>query len=386
MAEFSAAQDMDAYLINPTVTKGDDFQTTNMSGDLIPIFLSDEIMTVKAGKKAVEPTGMIRTFANQSIYDSIFSYDYASEEEAASPVDDDDFGFQSDIDSSPSIKERASLEEADDHATAVQLCTKAQAVQFVSAGKARVVSVPKAVDLSSPDRSPGPQKQRSSAPRQANADSSITSTPDRSPRSSSDRSEAFVSSDEQPRLRTVRRKPKLPPVHGMPRSTGAQTPLAQQRAEFLNHDPYPSNWPLRSPTSASSSKLRLPKLSTSFSLKSLGRPRRSNSSSTRSSDEYSPLEPPLPFSLPASPAVRTIPRSANTSAPRKIARGADERAPTLVLPPCPSDYSEDWSFDLPSEWQTRKDSALGSPVIDSESGLKHIRRKSISAAYVTTQA
>lgn len=397
MAEGLAAHDMDAFLINPTVQKQSshvELQSPNMSGDLIPIFLDDEVVTVKAGKKAVQPTGSLHKFSNSTI----FLHGYASEEEAASPVEDNDSGFHgtSDTDSIVSIKESASVENLTDQFNALQLCTKAQAVQFVSAGKARVVSVPKLVDLSpggSPTSPVGDRVTRTSASkREAGVyDGSFINTP--SPRSSSDRSPVFSSSDEQPfRLRTIRRKPKLPPLQAPTsspqRSIRSQTPLADQRAEFLRHDPYPPDWPLRGPSSASPTKLRMPKLSSSFSLRAFGR-RRSNSNGSSASDGWdSPTEQYIAVSYPASPAVRNVSRAISRPAPgtRMVARGASERAPPIVLPPCPDDYDQEDNLSQSSNWPLRKDSGSDSPAFETPSALKQIRRKSMSAAFATTQA
>lgn len=395
MAEALATHDMEAYLINPTVQKEPshvESQPHNMSGDLIPIFLADEIVTVKAGRKSIESAGSIHKFSNQSI----FSNGYVSEEEAASPVEDNDFGFNtaSDTESIVSIKETPSVENLTDHANALQLCTKAQAVQFVSAGRAKVVSVPKPLDLSLHGNQYSPTidtpTRTSVSKRDAGVyDGSFVHTP--SPRSSSDRSPASSSYEEQVfRPRTIRRKPKLPPLQAptssSQRSVRSQTPLADQRAEFLNYDPYPSNWPLGGPASASPTKLRMPKLSSSFSLKAFGR-RRSNSGGSSASDGWdSPTEQYIAVSLPASPAVRHVPRTLRKSTPPKmVARGASERAPTLVLPPCPEGYDGDDNSHS-SQWPLRKDSYSSSPTFETPNALKQIRRKSVSAAFATSQA
>lgn len=387
---------MEAYLINPTVQESSypesQSQSANASGDLIPIFLADEVVTVKAGRKSVEATGSIHKFSNQSI----FLRGYTSEEEASSPVEDNDFGFHttSDTDSTASIKESRSVENLADHANALQLCTKAQAVQFVSAGKAKVVSVPKIVDLSSSGSPVSPVNETSTrssvSKRDAGVyDGSFVHTP--SPRSSSDRSPALSSLDEQPfRPRTIRRKPKLPPLQAPTsspqRSTRSQTPLADQRAEFLKHDPYPSNWPSGGPTSASPTKLRMPKLSSSFSLRAFGRPRRSDSLGSSASDGWdSPTEQYIAVSLPASPAVRNVPRAVPRSMPKMVARGASERAPPLVLPPCPDDYDKK-DLTYSTHWPLRKESVTTSPTFETPDALKQIRRKSVSVAFATSQA
>lgn len=384
---------MDAFLINPTIRKDADYAASqspnNMSGDLIPIFLSEEILTIKASKKAVEPAGTIRKFANETI----FSHGYTSEEEAASPVDDNDFGFHSnsDTESTSSIRESASLEDLSDHANALQLCTKAQAVQFVSAGKAKVVSVPKLVDLSSPGSTAGPVNDMAAVttvPKSVGSD-----TPNRSPRSSSDKSPASSSYREQPaQPKVIRRKPKLPPLQAVPtsvspRSTRTQTPLAEQRAEFLKHDPFPSNWPLGSPASASPSKRKMPKLSPSFRLKAFSRSRRSNSSDSSSTEgSEGRMDWWSVTTSPVSPDTRNVSRAANQPIPKMVARGASERAPPIVLPPCPADYNDDWDVGYASQWPLRKDSIPNNPTFETPNALKHIQRKSVSAAFATTQA
>lgn len=381
---------MDAFLINPTTRKkGASYVNSpaqNMSGDLIPIFLSDEIITVKAGKKAVEQLGVISKYAD----DLLFSRGYASEEEAASPVDDADFGFHttSDTESTASIRETLSVEDLSDHANALQLCTKAQAVQYVSAGKAKVVSVPKLVDLPSTSRS---VRRPDNAANFRNFSKPIGNIPrpsdvqNRSARSSSERSPASSSFAEQTPTKTIRRKPRLPPSIAAPpsttsRSVRTQTPLADQRAEFVKYDASVSTSP---PSSISPSKLKMPKLSPSFSLKPFSRSRRSNSSASNSSNgsegrlDWWTLTP-----SPTSPDARSVPRMISQPMPKLVARGASERAPPIVLPDCPADYKSDSEVDDSPSWPLRQDSMRSSEL---PSALQHLRRKRESAVFVTTQ-
>ncbi|KAK4501990.1 hypothetical protein PRZ48_007801 [Zasmidium cellare] len=141
----------------------------------------DVYMVRPKGKSPVKPAASIVDLVNEPV----FWHGYTSEEEVASPVDDEDdddqFSLHSD-ESMDSIASNASFPEqlAEACSNVKQQCNKAQAVKIQAAGKARVVSLPKPIDI--PARrsimrpaSPGSPSKRASLERRSPVESTRNS-------------------------------------------------------------------------------------------------------------------------------------------------------------------------------------------------------------------
>ena len=113
------------------------------------------------------------------------------------------------------------------------------------------------------------------------------------------------------------------------------------------------------PNSPSLTRPRLlRKLSSTFSFKTFNRPSRQDSFSSNESEKLHPLtetkKPHHPISDMHVPS-----RSSSKPLPKLVPRGANERAPPIVIPPCPEDYDDgaDDEGELPNaRWPMRKDS------------------------------
>ena len=410
MVDVQATRPVDEFLLNPTLNMDDSYvhrYSPTPSDDVVTDSRRNGIVAFTSSKKESKAAGTIHDFTSEPTY----LQSYTSDEEVASPVDNEDFDSEfddSDIESTLSIRESPSLEQLPQSANAVQLCSKAQAIQVVSAGKAKVVSMPKPVDrspspnhatssTSDPAQSPVRRPQRMSS----NGSTMITKgAQSASYRSSSEESSVAPiprSVPEQPTgPNKLRRKRNLPPIQTTPssqsphsRSPKSQTPLTAQRAEFLKHD-YPANMQPDSPTSPSTPNRKTHKVSSSFSLRSFGRKRRQDSLSDSSAGEESrrTKESEAAQKFPPSPSVRSPTSSAPRAAPKLVARGASERAPPVVLPPCPDQYNDDADTVRSPQWPLRKDSVATTSGLDQEAAmLKHqTGRKSLSAASVTAKA
>ena len=432
-ADFTTLRAMDDFFINPTNKmdeKDNHLRSSTPFENPMPVTPPSELFTIKPGKKTPEPSATIKDFIDEPI----FWRGYTSDEEVASPIDNDDYSFHS---RSSSDDFAGALDEAsisDYHAqtcdNAQQPCSQAQTVQLVSAGKAKVVSMPKLVDVSSAKkiekplscctiRPPLPKMNkttisgcdiRTKVSLSASSLSSGHCSPASPPPSSS--------VEQTSRKKIVRRKANVlrfqaGSCSGSSQSTNSRpkTPPQAQRAVPLEHDRFPSYAPSPSSVSHSPVRRRMPKLSSSFSLRGLGRGmRRSNESDdgTREDVELSKQTQPTVTS-PRAPNVDLRPRMAGSSKPaamppemsdmfissitaskpmmKMIPRGADERAPPIVLPPCPDDYSDDDEV-FTAQWPPRKDSIPSVGPVDTGTRTPTIqrRRRSLSAAVVTAQA
>ncbi|KAK1088017.1 hypothetical protein LTR48_002035 [Friedmanniomyces endolithicus] len=178
-----------------------------------------------------------------------------------------------------------------------------------------------------------------------------------------------VAGVDRPELSTTRFQSSMPHPESRPR--------AVRTADFLRYDPYPA-LPGEQPTTpppVSPSRRRLHKLGSSFGLKVFGM-KRTNSSDSSLGDPEAMRESDPAASAPP-PSLQPLAR-ASSMKPKMIARGANERAPPLVLPPCPETYEDE--RDL-SRWPLRKDSSImGLP------SKLHKRQRSMSAALVSVQA
>jgi len=396
MAEFADVRGMDDY----TTVQIDHSPSYRTQRANIPKSFTNfswgESPSIRAGKRTM------KSLTEQSftiISEPVFAPCYTSEEEAASPIEDGESVFQSPDPSEPasSIREVSSVEDLGEDFSTPQLCSHAEAIHIVAAGKAKVVSVPKLVDVSfdegsiaapvSPIAAPDCIEQDYVTERTALDMSIYSSYAARSAR----RKYAYQLPSTTPILSTPRPE--------KPRQRRIQTPCSQQRAEFLSHDPFPSSPEAESPASYSSLKRRTPRFTPPFRLGSLGRHRRDDSgSSTASSSSSTSSDGSANDSQegrldwwnitpsPPAPAISSPQSITAIVRPKMIPRGASERAPVIVLPPCPYKYEDpnDLAYAYGTQWPLRQD--FFEDELQSTSAIRHIRRKSVSAAFVTVQA
>ncbi|KAK3698083.1 hypothetical protein LTR37_017132 [Vermiconidia calcicola] len=399
----NAKYSMDDFLINPASINMDENYVydawSRQPHRPMPVIAPDEPHAMKHGQKTSEPSATIRNFTDERIWWG----GYTSDEEIASPVDDDDFSIlstDSDPESASSFK--GGLYHAETCNNSQQLCSRAQAVQVVSAGKAKVVTMPKAVEVSSPRL-----KRRPLIPAAARTPVSwinpltITdihqSSDSRllfSPRLSNEKipgPQLSAPSMGMPTAhRSVRRKMDFSRSQIQPRSVSSQsisstpTLLPAQKVRFVDDDAFHSHRIALSPTPSTLSLRRMHKLSPSFSLRGFGIRRRRRSGSDYNTCEEAvraqQLEP-LKTSAPISD-MHVPTRTSSKPMPRMVPRGANERAPPIVPPPCPDDLEDD---NFAPFWPPRKDAARalggGRPSFrssDSSPTATQTRRTSVS--------
>lgn len=367
--------------------------------------LSHDMYSFKPGKKTPEAPATTNDFTKEPV----FSHGYTSEEEIASPIDADDMSYGSDSNDSvtASLRSEASFPEqlVQSSKTIEQQCNRAQAVTLVPAGKAKVISMPRMVDVPAAPRMRRPATATSvrlpvsrlnrvepttQTSSQHSRRSFLRTTSEKLPISTTSSSIA----EDPKRLKSVRRRPSLPFLAPTTRSEPStpNTPLDQTRlprtADFLKHDPYPSPSTERPTTPMSPSKRRLHKLSSSLALNVFGRGmRRSTSLDTGVIEDLETVKEPEPLLLlsPADAEARQTSHRRISLKPKLVARGANERAPPLVLPPCPEGYDEDEANAAMAQWPARKDSAaLISPIESFPAKLPklHKRQRSVSVSAV----
>ncbi|TKA65548.1 hypothetical protein B0A55_13209 [Friedmanniomyces simplex] len=157
----AAKRPMEDFFCNPTCTfPMDDNPRFSMASEPVivgsPTMPPSEMFSFKAGVKIPEPSAAIRHFTDEPM----FWRGYTSEEDVASPIDTDDvmsFRTTSTLSNTSEPAERTSnasfpeqLAQSCDRVE--RQCARAQAVTLVPAGKAKVVSMPKVVDVSATPR------------------------------------------------------------------------------------------------------------------------------------------------------------------------------------------------------------------------------------------
>ncbi|KAK0264900.1 hypothetical protein LTR91_003616 [Friedmanniomyces endolithicus] len=359
-----------------------------------PTMPPNEMFSFKAGIKTPEPSAAIRHFTDEPM----FWRGYTSEEEVASPIDTDSRSFRTtstfSIISQPASRlSEASFPEqlAQSCERVERQCERAQAVTLVPAGKVKVVSMPRLVDVSATPRTRRPAPITPIRPpvsrmSRMGISSLASSQASASPRTSTEKSPVSTAPNSVAALltrgRSVRPRPSLPNLQATTRfQSGIPHPESRSRvgrtADFLQYDPYPS-LPSEQPTTpppVSPSRRRLHKLGSSFALNVFGM-KRTNSSDSSLGD-LEAVKEPEPAASASPPPLQPLARTSSAK-PKMVARGANERAPPLVLPPCPETYEDE--RDL-SRWPLRKDSSiLGLP------SKLHKRQRSMSAALVSVQA
>ncbi|KAF2172715.1 hypothetical protein M409DRAFT_16677 [Zasmidium cellare ATCC 36951] len=327
---------------------------------------SDVYMIGAKGKSPAKPAASIVDLVNEPV----FWHGYTSDEEVASPVDDDDdddddeFSLHSD-ESMDSIASSASFPEqlAETCGNVKQQCNRAQAVKIQAAGKARVVSLPKPIDIparrsimrpaspGSPSKRASIQLQsstRNSEDSQTTCNDSISSSSVNSPASTAP-SSVDEPLEQRPPIKHQQSFSRHVPLMEAARAFSPNSPTSGPNSPLF---PQSAGLPKRHSTALSdrsevasittrSSVRRMTKLSSNFSLNKIGKNLVGRDSTYGG------------YIAPAQ-QHRVAARSTSLK-PKMVARAANERAPPITLPPFPDDAEE------PSnDWPLRKDSGLKS--------------------------
>lgn len=403
MGETPVKRSMDEFLINPIVPMDDyssyrQSRTSNRNSLLVD---SPNVLfsAHRSGKQRFDRPAAIRTFEN----DAVYLRGYTSDEEVASPVENGEFAFDS-TSSDGDGESIASVHEAQYHAqscsNAQQLCNRAQAVQLVSAGKPKVVSMPKLVDASlayspSPTASDyetetRPTVSSMSYMQPAGTHPYVNSNTSSSPRSSGENSlypSTPILRSAPVMTNSVRRKPNLLPLQTTPRSDSHQSSNSGRtpqtawpigRPNFLDYDPFPSDRPVHGVSSASAPKRKLHRLSPTFSLKNLSRSlgRGSISDGNPGDSGINKKDIIYPVVSPVPSHIQKPTRTPSRTWPKMVARAANERAAAIEIPPCPDKYQDD--FNVPV-WPQRGDSVANMIYPRPGASRAHGRRKSLGA-------
>ncbi|KAK5741752.1 hypothetical protein LTR17_003743 [Elasticomyces elasticus] len=402
MADSSAKRPIEDFLCNPTFTFTMEVHprfsmVAEPAIEGSPTMPSDDMFSWKAGMKTPERPAAAKHFTDEPM----FWRGYTSEEEVASPIDNDGMSFRttstlSDISETPSRMSNASFPEQLAHNCnrVEQQCNRAQAITLVPAGKVKVVSMPKLVDASTTPRMRRPAPITPFRPpvsrmNRMEIGSQTSRGVSNSPRTSTEKSPVSTAPSSVAALltrdRSIRQRPSLPTLQATPRFqssiSGSKTsPRVVKTADFLQHDPYPAlpvDLPI-TPPPMSPSRRRLHRFGSSIGLGVFGM-RRSNSSDSSLDDALEIVKSvePRGNALFQASSPQMLSRTPSTKT-KMVARGANERAPPLILPPCPETYEDERDV---TRWPLRKDaSVLGLPT------KLHKRQRSMSTALVSVQA
>ncbi|RMY27113.1 hypothetical protein D0866_10373 [Hortaea werneckii] len=383
------------FLINPTFAAKERTRSP-MAANHASVMRPVEMFSFQPNQKTPEPATAIRKFRDEPL----FWQGYASEEEAASPIADDDLSIHSASNELQHTSRRSSpFPEQLAHTCkrVERQCGKAQAVTVLPAGKARIVNVPKMVDVSAPPRVRRPLVKSMhpslSSPTQVGSPTSSQGTRNNSPRTSGERSPISTAPSSVVELpkntKVLRHRPSLPALAAAARAqpaTPQMRPSPQHAPDFLNHDPYPTSVVEPPKTPQSPSRRKLHKFSSSLGLNMFNKASKQTDSPDSSiGAELETVKEPEPVMYSARHSQPSTPARTQERRSRMIPRGANERAPVLVLPECPESYDDSLSF--PS-WPTRRDSEATYVTMDRSTKMPklHTRRRSVSAAMVTAEA
>ncbi|GAB7366866.1 hypothetical protein MBLNU230_g1035t1 [Neophaeotheca triangularis] len=309
--------------------------------------------------------------------ESAYMQGYTSDEEAPSPIEDDDMSVHS-IDSFDDAEiveaSTSALPSSKQQTTATgnstqSRCTQAQTVTIVPAGRAKVVSMPKIVKTNSTSSESTTRRRSSLKPpvsRLSHMELAEYDTDDQSsnakssPRSSIDKATSTAPSsvaeqEEFPKSKSLRRQPSTLTLDAAynnspkrPTTSSGTTTISHRSMGLFKDDP---NSPLEySPPMPQSPKStpprKQPRQSTSFfNLSRFGLSRSNTTSKPASPTTPKSPQPPALSRDEPSPLSQLRPKTSSGSVRSKmIARGASYRAPVLELPPCPTDVDGD--FDL----------------------------------------
>ena len=395
------------FLINPTYAMEDQPLSMMPLDDKITIMPPHEMYSFKPYPKTPEPVTTLQDLRDERL----FWRGYTSEEEAASPLDTDDMSFHS-VSTDTQLATRSSKGSLTHELARIcsrveQQCARAQAITLVPAGKAKVISVPRLIEVSAAPRPKEPATATLIRPpvsrlNHVEVDSRTSSQHSRtnSPSTSGEQSPISTApssvADVSRRMKSVRRRPNFAAVSVVSPEIGTSDsssgPVRYMRAvSFLSHDPYPSAPSERPTTPMSPSKRRLRKLSSSLSLNIFAKGLRRNESSDDDLGEVLENVKEPEHVIPT-PVVSRLPVPVRKSSikARMVPRGASEREPPLVLPPCPAGYhdEDDISGATWTRWQSTKDSSELEATTDSSTRLTklHKRQRSYSPTTATTQA
>ena len=321
---------------------------------------------------------------------SMFGKSYDSDEELASPVDidddnDDSLSMISDADESDFS---SSEQFSDSYSGAADECNKAQAVVLLRANKVRVISVPKRVTIINPGARISQESQRgdirdgASEMSRSDSSQSIPSTEGESRTESNDESDITSPASSivelTPPPKSLRRKPlqdmfanmaprpglstrrgSIPVSFPVPRSKPlmeaasgiSPSPTSTPRsADFLKQqDSQLSDSPSSAPNTPA--RRRIKKISSSLSLNRFGsnKSRPQQRSGNDSGSELESIKEPEPlFFSSASPRT-----AMNSAGSKLVPRGANERAPPIILPPCPDDSDDENDASGDSDYPAR---------------------------------
>ena len=406
MRDSPVKRSIEDFLVNPTIRMDEQYsyeERCAFSESLIPVTPPKELLAFKPRRKNSKRAGGIEYFNDETS----FWRGYTSDEEVASPIDNDDFSFistNSEGESAASIGEQSSHSQKSNNAQ--QLCSRAQAVQVVSAGKAKVVTMPKLVEfpaiqrddsmMSRPDVRPPPfRKNRVNLSGSSQYSNSSCGYSSRSSAEETSRSPTSSPHSGQPQdLRFARQKLKSPrnQVVASPESLLSTNPVftpktawPARRLNFSDHDPPSLDSIARSHASSSATKSIMHKFS-SFGLRGLSRRGRRSGAADGSSAEDVTAKKDLeaPVRSPVISDMHIPSRTSSKPPPKLIPRSANERAAPIILPPCPDEYEDD--FPVP-QWPPRSDSVatMMPNRTNTNPAIMHSRRKSLSA-FVSVQA
>ncbi|KAF2769801.1 hypothetical protein EJ03DRAFT_336055 [Teratosphaeria nubilosa] len=394
MDDVRTTRDMEDFLINPT------YPHVAMDGDPgRALIRPDSNVSTTSPPDRMYSWKVHHKNASLPVINALshFSWQsYASEEELASPVDADDMSARSP--SIASLPRRISSEESlpellekscDD---AEQQCNKAQAVRVVVAGKAKVVSMPRLVDDKKRPTAimhipPALRKGSTDASSQTSSLDSRRDSPrtsaEESPSSPASTTPSSVDADEPPPIQPksiLRRRPSLPQLNTsrtQPAPPMPSTAHVRQAVDYWERQPIqPVERRQSMPLSPGLRKLH--KISSSLAMNIFKKDIRQISREDDIAEE--PDEMPQPPIL--APALAGRPR------PKMIARGASERAPPLVLPPCPEDYDDNDITNRMVAFPRRKDLCPAATSIEHAIDRRepHRRQRSISLVIAAARA
>ncbi|CAK3829420.1 Hypothetical predicted protein [Lecanosticta acicola] len=400
MVDSRASRPMEDFFLIPTVNLSH-LTPDNMSLDC-PSPLGQQRDYFTHHSTLAAPSKSTPSVADLNRKSTMWSNGYASDEEVASPIDDD-MSIRSG--SSVSIGSIISLHDqpSDSCNKIEQRCNHAQAVRIQTVGKPKVVELPK-LDLSYRRRPVRPAtvyvhrssrpvsaKQRESSDDVGSSRSSHDSQDDASnvssPRSPASTAPSSISEEQSPE-----QPPKLPKLQ-----LKRNTTIGRRHVDLLEAARSPTSVPSSpmfprsvdqfrrqstalsdrwcAPSSPKSPALRkMNKLSSVFDF-------RTSKTSNPSSGDLESVKEPEPFYVAAqqTPQLRLPPRRTSLQ-PKLIARGANEREPPITLPPFPEAADKPKQLELSRADSTRsikrrplargRSSSSAVPVAEDFTGLR----------------
>jgi len=410
MGDVVTTRAMDAFLINPTEMS--DRYAESPSLTLNTRQRSDQLAS-NTGKKTLHRSK--ESFSDPRV-EALYWHRYDSDEEALSSADSDteSIGSASSGEILEMTTTRLSIVSAEELARSCNpieqtvYCAQAVTLKPINHGdiklSPRLVEIPPSPRyerarsmgfykpptsrLSKLDMSTATRHHRSvaSTPRTSIENSSNDSTPSTPPTSVDERSP--VSSSEK----VIRRKSAVAGMRSAAKReysiNSNNMPDAETLREFLASDPSTHVRPLSHVPAhlTAPPKRKLRKFSSSFSLGRFN-PAKRNSSAGNSSEDLPALSSPIPLT-PKIPEVYRPTRCSSLQPPpsaKMVARGANERAAPIVLPPCPDDSEDDGDRVGPLRGHMQRSPKSYSPTGAPKTGKKlHRRQRSLSADDIMT--